>query len=117
MATQERDASEKQKAEVRRLSAQREERHRVLMEERKNVELINQSFMAPHMQRALEKKFVSKKRPYELVRRPKFKEVDDELVIVPTVDQLKRSNSQLTPYMIQKCRDLKPWKEVWSIYI
>ena len=117
MATQERDASKKQNAEVRRLSAQREERQRVIMEERKNVELRNQSFKAPHMQRALEKNFVSKKRPYELAPRPKFKEVDDEPVIVPTLDKLKRSNSQLTPYMIQKCRDLKPWKEVWSIYI
>lgn len=111
MATQERVAAEKQKAEIRRLSAQREERLRVLKEEEKNVQLRNQNFKAPHMQRALENTFVSKKRQYELVLRPEFKEVDDD-VIVPTLDQLKRRNSQLTPYMIQKCRDLKPWQEV-----
>lgn len=115
MATQERVAAEKQKAENRRLSAQREERMRVLKEEEKNVQLRNQNFKAPHMQRSLEKTFVSKKRQHELLLRPEFKEEDDD-VKVPTLDQLKRTNSQLTPYMIQKCRDLKPWQEVRSIF-
>ena len=111
---QEHDASEKQKAEVRRLSAQREKRLRVLKEEKKRVQSRNQIFKANHFERALINSG-SKKRQYELVLRPEFNEVDDDMK-VPTMDQLKRTNSQLSPFMIQKCRELKPWQEVCSHY-
>lgn len=110
MATQECLAAEKQEAEIRRVSAQREERLRVLKEEEKNVQITKQIFKAPHMQLALQN-CGSKKRKYTLVLRPEFKDVDDD-VKLPTLDQLKRTISQLTPDMIQKCKDLKPWQEV-----
>ncbi|PWA64685.1 phospholipase-like protein [Artemisia annua] len=109
LAMQERLASEKQEAEIRRVSAQREERLRVLMEEEKNVHITNHIFKAPHMELAFQN-CGSKKRQHTLVLRPEFKDVDDD-VKLPTLDQLKRTISQLTPDMIQKCKDLKPWQE------
>lgn len=110
MATQERLAAEKQQAEIRRVSAQREKRLRVRKEEEKNVHITNHIFQAPHMQRAFQNS-ASNKRQHTLVLRPEFKDVDDD-VKLPTIDQLKRTISQLTPVMIQKCKDLKPWQEV-----
>ena len=108
MNTQESVATEKQEAEIRRLSEQREERLRVLKEEEKSVQSRNQIFKTPHFERALQN-CGSKKRQYELVLRPEFNEVDDDMK-VPTMDQLKRTNSQLSPFMIQKCKELKPWQ-------
>ena len=110
MATQERLAYEKHEAENRRVCAQREERLRVLKEEDKNVHITNHILKAPHMELALSK-CGSKKRPHTLVPRPEFKEEDDD-VQLPSIDQVKRTLSQLTPDMIEKCKDLKPWQEV-----
>ncbi|PWA97723.1 ulp1 protease family, C-terminal catalytic domain-containing protein [Artemisia annua] len=109
LATQERLAAEKQEAEIRRVSAQREERLRVLKEQEKTVYITNHIFKAPHMQLAFQN-CGSKKRQHTLVLRPEFKDVDDD-VNLPTLDQLKRTISPLTPDMIQKCKDLKPWQE------
>ncbi|PWA61132.1 phospholipase-like, Aminotransferase-like mobile domain protein [Artemisia annua] len=109
LATQERLAAEKKESEIRRVSAQREERLRVLNEQEKNVHITNHIFKAPHMQRAFQN-FGSKKRQHTLVLRPEFKDVDDD-VNLPTLDQLKGTISPLTPYMIQKCKDLKHWQE------
>ncbi|PWA60004.1 phospholipase-like, Aminotransferase-like mobile domain protein [Artemisia annua] len=111
LATQECLAAEMQEAGFRRLSAQREERLRVLKVEEKNVQITNQIFKAPHMQLAFQN-CGSKKRQHTLVLRPEFKDVDDD-VKLPTLDQLKRTISQLTLDMIQKCKDLKPWKEAF----
>ncbi|PWA54984.1 Nonaspanin (TM9SF) [Artemisia annua] len=109
LATQERLAAEKQEAEIRRVSAQREERLRVLKEQEKTVYITNHIFKAPHMQLAFQN-CGSKKRQHTLVLRPEFKDVDDD-VNLPTLDQLKRTIWPLTPDMIQKCKDLKPWQE------
>ena len=111
MSTQENVSAEKQEAEIRRLSVKREERIRVLKEEEKSVQNRNQMLKQPHILRAFES-CGTKKRQYELVLRPEFTEADVD-VKVPTLDQLKRSNSQLTPFMLQMCRDLKPWEEVY----
>ena len=110
MATQERLATEKQEAEIRRVSAKREQRLRVLKEEEKNVQIRNYVLKSPHMQHA---NGGSKKRQHTLVLRPEFKDVDDDDKL-PTLDQVKRTISQLTPAMIQRCKDLKPWQEVLS---
>ncbi|PWA88222.1 phospholipase-like protein [Artemisia annua] len=110
LATQERLAAEKQEAEIRRVSAQREERLRVLKEEEKNVYITNHIFKDPHMQLAFQN-CGSKKRQHTLVLRPEFKDILNDVVNLPTLDQLKRTIFPLTPDMIQTCKDLKPWQE------
>ena len=110
MATQERLAAEKQRDEIRRVSVQRQKRLRVRKEEEKNVHITNHIYKAPHMQHAFEN-FGSNKKQHTFVLRPEFKDEDDD-VKLPIMDQVKRTISKLTPVMIQKCKDLKPWQEV-----
>lgn len=100
---------DKQAAEIRRLVEVRDESLRVRKEEEKKF--VGGGVMKlPHVKLGLNLSG-RKTREYQFVLRPSMTEEIPKHVI-PTLEILKGQKNIRDPFMIEMCKDVKPWEEV-----
>ncbi|PWA60059.1 hypothetical protein CTI12_AA385670 [Artemisia annua] len=99
---------DKHEAEIRRLGAVRDETLRLRQEEEKKF--VGGGVMKlPHVKLCLNRSG-AKNREYKYVLRPSMKE-DIPKHVIPTLETLKSHKNIRDPFMIEMCRDVKPWTE------
>ena len=103
---------DKHEAEKRRLKSVRDETVRLRQEESKRFVDDGVSKL-PHMRLSLNRPG-PKKREYKFVLRPPFTE-DLPIHVIPTMETLKSQKTVRDPFMLEMCRDVKPWVEVCPI--
>ena len=100
---------DKHEAEIRRLESVRDETVRLRQEETKRF--VDTGVMKlPHMKLFLNRPG-PKKREYKFVLRPPFTE-DLPKHVIPIMETLKSQKTIRDPFMLEMCRDVKPWVEV-----
>ncbi|PWA46772.1 phospholipase-like protein [Artemisia annua] len=99
---------DKHEAEIRRLGAVRDETLRLRQEEEKTFEG-GGVMKLPHIKLGLNRSG-PKKREYKYVLRPPITE-DLPKHVIPTLETLKSQKNIRDPFMIEMCRDVKPWEE------
>ncbi|GKE05390.1 hypothetical protein Tco_1397408, partial [Tanacetum coccineum] len=104
-------SEQKIQSEIQRLYNHREARLNKIAEEDKQRKCLGHMNSSAHMKLAIER-CVPKKRKYVDVMRSSFCELP-KISNVPSIEQLANQNNVLNPLMIEKCKSVKPWIEVF----
>ncbi|PWA37409.1 phospholipase-like protein [Artemisia annua] len=99
----------KHDAEVRRLGDVRDETSRVRQEDEKKF-VGGGVIKLPHVKLGFNR-YRAKNREYKYVLRPSLKEDVMPKHVIPTLETLKSHKNIRDPFMIEMCRDVKPWTE------
>ncbi|PWA56063.1 phospholipase-like protein [Artemisia annua] len=100
---------DKHETEVRRLGDVRDETLRVRQEEEKKF-VDGGVIKLPHVKLGLNR-YGAKNREYKYVLRPSMKEDVMPKHVIPTLETLKSHKNIRDPFMLEMCRDVKPWTE------